>query len=165
MNSQTLITSGDAHLEELLVFRLGEETYGVNILHVQEIRSYEAPTRMAHAPDYIKGVVNLRGAIVPIVDLRLKLGYTQAEFTEFTVVIVLNLGHTVVGAVVDAVADVTALPADAIKLAPQFEGDLNVTYVRGIATLDDHMLIVVDIEVLLSSAELGLVQATATVTI
>lgn len=100
----------DALLEELLIFGLGQEIYGVDILHVQEIRSYETPTRMAHAPSFIKGVVNLRGIIVPIVDLRLKLGCAEAGFTASTVVIVLNLGDTVVGVVVDAVADVTALP-------------------------------------------------------
>ncbi len=145
---------------EYLTFRLGEEEYGIDILRVQEIRSYEQPTRMAHAPEFIKGVIDLRGVIVPIVDLRLKLG-CPAEYTPFTVVIILNVGGTVLGAVVDAVADVVALPADAIKPAPQFQGPMDASFVRGIATTGERMLIVVHIESLLSSAEMGLVRSVA----
>ena len=144
---------------EYLTFRLGQEEYGIDILRVQEIRSYEQPTRLAHAPDFIKGVIDLRGVIVPIVDLRLKLHCAQAEYTDFTVVIILNVAGTVLGAVVDAVADVVALQPEAIKPAPRFQGQLDSTFVRGIATAGDRMLIVMDIESLLSSSELGLVQA------
>lgn len=143
---------------EYLTFRLGQEEYGIDILRVQEIRSYEQPTRMAHAPEFIKGVIDLRGVIVPIVDLRLKLACSAADYTDFTVVIILNVGGTVLGAVVDAVADVVALPAEAIKPAPQFQGQMDASFVRGIATTGERMLIVVDIESLLSGAELGLVQ-------
>ena len=146
---------------EFLTFRLGQEEYGIDILRVQEIRSYEQPTRMAHAPEFIKGVIDLRGVIVPIVDLRLKLHCATAEYTDFTVVIILNVGGTVLGAVVDAVADVVALPADAIKPAPQFQGQVDAAFVRGIATVDKRMLIVMDIESLLSSTEMGLVQSVA----
>ena len=146
---------------EFLTFRLGEEEYGIDILRVQEIRSYEQPTRMAHAPEFIKGVIDLRGVIVPIIDLRLKLGCAQAEYTDFTVVIILNVAGTVLGAVVDAVADVVALPAEAIKPAPHFQGQVDASFVRGIATVDKRMLIVMDIESLLSSAEMGLVQQAA----
>jgi purine-binding chemotaxis protein CheW len=146
---------------EYLTFRLGQEEYGIDILRVQEIRSYEQPTRMAHAPEFIKGVIDLRGVIVPIVDLRLKLHCATAEYTDFTVVIILNVGGTVLGAVVDAVADVVALPADAIKPAPQFQGQVDAAFVRGIATVDKRMLIVMDIESLLSSTEMGLVQSVA----
>lgn len=146
---------------EYLTFRLGQEEYGIDILRVQEIRSYEQPTRMAHAPEFIKGVIDLRGVIVPIVDLRLKLNCAQAEYTDFTVVIILNVAGTVLGAVVDAVADVVALPADSIKPAPQFQGQMDASFVRGIATVGERMLIVVDIESLLSSAEMGLVKTVA----
>ncbi len=149
------------NVAEYLTFRLGQEEYGIDILRVQEIRSYEPPTRMAHAPDFIKGVIDLRGVIVPIVDLRLKLGCAQVEYTDFTVVIILNVGGTVLGAVVDAVADVVALPAGAIKAAPQFQGQVDASFVRGIATVGERMLIVVDIESLLSGAEIGLVQRAA----
>ncbi len=82
---------------EYLTFRLGQEEYGIDILRVQEIRSYEQPTRMAHAPEFIKGVIDLRGVIVPIVDLRIKLGCATADYTDFTVVIILNVGGTVLG--------------------------------------------------------------------
>ena len=155
-------TAAPAMPSEFLTFRLGGEEYGIDILRVQEIRSYEAPTRIANAPAFVKGVVNLRGVIVPIVDLRLKLHCAQAEYTDFTVVIILNVGGTVLGAVVDAVADVVALPADAIKPAPQFQGQVDSSFVRGIATVGERMLIVVDIESLLSSSEMGLVQSVAT---
>lgn len=153
--------AGAAAPAEYLTFRLGEEEYGIDILRVQEIRSYEQPTRMAHAPDFIKGVVDLRGRIVPIVDLRLKLHCPKAEYTDFTVVIILNVGGTVLGAVVDAVADVVALAPDAIKAAPQFESQVDSAFVTGIATLGDRMLIMMDIESLLSSAEMGLVAQVA----
>ena len=100
---------------EFLTFRLGQEEYGIDILRVQEIRSYEQPTRIANAPAFIKGVVNLRGVIVPIVDLRMKLGCDCAEYNAFTVVIVLNVKGRVVGAVVDSVSDVLELSRDTIK--------------------------------------------------
>ena len=147
---------------EYLTFRLGQEEYGIDILRVQEIRSYEQPTRLAHAPDFIKGVIDLRGVIVPIVDLRLKLHCATADYTDFTVVIILNVAGTVLGAVVDAVADVVALTADSIKPAPQFQSQVDSAFVRGIASVGERMLIVVDIESLLSSSEMGLVKAVAT---
>ncbi|WCM90296.1 chemotaxis protein CheW [Acidovorax sp. NCPPB 3576] len=146
---------------EYLTFRLGQEEYGIDILRVQEIRSYEQPTRMAHAPDFIKGVIDLRGVIVPIVDLRLKLRCAQAEYTDFTVVIILNVGGTVMGAVVDAVADVVPLQAEAIRPAPQFQGEVDSAFVTGIATVGERMLIMMDIESLLSSSEMGLVRSAA----
>ena len=111
-------------LREFLAFKLGAEEYGIDILRVQEIRSYEAPTRIANAPVFIKGVVNLRGVIVPIVDLRLKLGCETADYTDFTVVIVLNVRGRVIGAVVDSVSDVIALDADCIKPAPEMRASV-----------------------------------------
>ncbi len=153
--------AASASTSEYLTFRLGEEEYGIDILRVQEIRSYEQPTRMAHAPDFIKGVIDLRGVIVPIVDLRLKLQCSEANYTDFTVVIILNVGGTVLGAVVDAVADVVALSTEAIRPAPQFQGQMDASFVRGIASVGERMLIVVDIEALLSSSEMGLLQAVA----
>ena len=142
---------------EYLTFQLGKEEYGIDILKVQEIRSYEQPTRMAQAPDFIKGIIDLRGVIVPIIDLRLKLQCAQAEYTDFTVVIILNVRGTVMGVVVDAVADVVALTREAIKPAPQFQSQLDAAFVTGIARMGDRMLIMMDIESLLDSAEMGLV--------
>ena len=148
---------------EYLTFRLGSEEYGIDILRVQEIRSYEQPTRLAHSPDFIKGVIDLRGRIVPILDMRVKLQCAEANYTDFTVVIILDIGSTVIGAVVDAVADVVTLSPDVIKPAPQFErqGNVDPSFVTGIASLGDRMLIVMDIEALLSSDEIGLVTQVA----
>jgi purine-binding chemotaxis protein CheW len=148
---------------EYLSFRLGAEEYGIDILRVQEIRSYEQPTRLAHSPDFIKGVIDLRGRIVPILDLRMKLHCPEASYTDFTVVIILDLGPLLVGAVVDAVADVVTLAPELIKPVPQFEpqGNLDPAFVTGIARVGDRMLILMDIEALLSSGELGLVKNAA----
>ena len=147
---------------ECLIVRLGAEEYGIDILKVQEIRSYEPPTRIANAPDFIKGVVNLRGVIVPIVDLRLKLGCPTAEYNSFTVVIVLNVRNRVVGAVVDSVSDVLELNKDAIRPAPELSSaSVDTSFITGIGAVSDRMLILMDIEGLMSSAEMGLMEAAA----
>jgi purine-binding chemotaxis protein CheW len=141
---------------EYLTFRLGDEEYGIDILRVQEIRSHEPPTRIANAPAHITGVVNLRGVIVPIVDLRLRLGCASAEFTPFTVVVVLNLSNRVVGAIVDAVSDVLELPASCVQPAPQMASTVQTEFITGIAThktdAGSRMLILIDIEALVADA-------------
>jgi purine-binding chemotaxis protein CheW len=142
---------------EFLTFRLGAEEYGIDILRVQEIRSYEQPTRIAAAPAFIKGVVNLRGVIVPIVDLRLKLGCEKAEYNSFTVVIVLNVRGRVVGAVVDSVSDVLELGKDTIKPAPEMASSVDSRFITGIGSVSDRMLILMDIEGLMASPEMGLI--------
>jgi purine-binding chemotaxis protein CheW len=150
---------------EFLTFRLGEEEYGIDILRVQEIRSYEQPTRIANAPSFIKGVVNLRGVIVPIIDLRLKLGCESAEYNTFTVVVVLNVRGRVVGAVVDSVSDVLELGKDHIKPAPSLNSSVDSSFITGIGTIKsgsgdsetERMLILMDIEGLMSSADMGLI--------
>ena len=142
---------------EFLTFRLGAEEYGIDILKVQEIRSYEQPTRIANAPAFIKGVVNLRGVIVPIVDLRLKLGCETADYNSFTVVIVLNVKGRVVGAVVDSVSDVLALDKDTIKPAPEMSSAVDTSFITGIASVAERMLILMDIEGLMASEEMGLI--------
>jgi purine-binding chemotaxis protein CheW len=141
---------------EYLTFRLGAEEYGIDILRVQEIRSYEQPTRIANAPAFLKGVVNLRGVIVPIIDLRLKLNCETAEYNDFTVVIVLNVRGRVVGAVVDSVSDVLQLGGDAIRPAPATNACIDTSYIIGIASVAERMLILMDIEALMSSADMGL---------
>ena len=149
-----------AQAGEFLTFRLGAEEYGIDILRVQEIRSYEQPTRIANAPSFLKGVVNLRGVIVPIVDLRLKLACESAEYNGFTVVIVLNVRGRVVGAVVDSVSDVLELTREQIKPAPELSSNVDAGYITGIGTVKngdvERMLILMDIEGLMSSAEMGL---------
>jgi purine-binding chemotaxis protein CheW len=144
---------------EYLTFRLGEEEYGIDILRVQEIRSYEPPTRIANSPAFIKGVVNLRGVIVPIVDLRVKLGCASAEINTFTVVIVLNVKGRVVGAVVDSVSDVLELAAEHIKPAPEMSSAMDTQYLTGIGSIAERMLILMDIEALMSSADMGLMDS------
>ena len=146
---------------EFLTFRLGAEEYGIDILKVQEIRSYEAPTRIANAPSFIKGVVNLRGVIVPIVDLRLKLGCDSNDYNSFTVVIVLNVRGRVVGAVVDSVSDVLELSRESIKPAPEMASAVDTSFITGISSVNERMLILMDIEGLMASAEMGLINATA----
>ena len=144
---------------QYLTLRLGGEEYALDILRVQEIRSYEEPTRMVNAPLFIKGVINLRGVIVPIVDLRLKLNLDKAEYNEFTVVIILNVRGTVIGAVVDAVSDVVTLTAQSIKAAPQFEAAIDARFIAGLASVGERMLIVMNIEPLMSNAEMGMLSS------
>ena len=144
---------------EFLTFRLGAEEYGIDILKVQEIRSYEAPTRIANAPSFIKGVVNLRGVIVPIVDLRLNLSCETADYNDFTVVIVLNVRGRVVGAVVDSVSDVLELNQDSIRPAPDMASAVDTTFITGISNVNERMLILMDIEALMASADMGLFDA------
>ena len=141
---------------EYLTFRLGNEEYGIDILRVQEIRSYEQPTRIANAPSFMKGVVNLRGVIVPIIDLRLKLGCDTAEYNHFTVVIVLNVRGRVVGAVVDSVSDVLELSGESIRPAPAMNGGFDTSFITGIGSVGERMLILMDIQALMSSADMGL---------
>jgi purine-binding chemotaxis protein CheW len=141
---------------EFLAFTMGDEEYGLDILKVQEIRGYEAVTRIANAPAYFKGVINLRGVIVPVVDMRIKLNLGTPTYDEFTIVIVLNLGGKVVGMVVDSVSDVTTLSAAQIRPAPEMGGVFDSDYLIGLGTLDERMLILVDIDKLMASPEIGL---------
>ena len=147
---------------EFLTFRLGEEEYGIDILKVQEIRSYEQPTRIANAPSFIKGVVNLRGVIVPIVDLRVKLNCASVEYNSFTVVIVLNVKGRVVGAVVDSVSDVLELGSGTIKPAPEMHTSVDTSFITGIGSVNDRMLILMDIEGLMTSSDMGLINSAST---
>lgn len=147
--------------QEFLAFTLGKEEYGIDILKVQEIRGYETVTRIANAPDFIKGVVNLRGIIVPIVDMRIKFNLGEPTYDQFTVVIILNIGGRVVGMVVDSVSDVITLSPEQIKPAPEMGTALNTDYLIGLGTIDQRMLILVDIDKLMSSTEMGLIEQLA----
>ena len=150
--------ANDNHGNEYLVFTLGDEEYGIEILKVQEIRGCERVTRIANSPDFITGVTNLRGVIVPIVDLRIKFNLAGAEINEKTVVIVLSLAQRVVGIVVDGVSDVLSLNAEEIKPAPDFSVTLSTDYLLGLGSVDERMIILVDIEKLLTSEEMALVE-------
>jgi len=141
---------------EVLVFVLGKEEYGVDILKVQEIRGYEKVTPIPAAPAYLKGVVNLRGIIVPVIDLRIKFGLADPKYDSFTVVIILRLATRVIGMVVDGVSDVVALGASEVKPAPQLGSLVDSSFLAGLATQGDRMVLLLDIERFLSSAELNL---------
>jgi len=145
---------------EFLTFRLGAESYGIEILKVQEIRGYEAPTAIANAPAFIKGVINLRGVIVPILDLRIKFRLGEARYDEFTVAIILNVAGRVVGVVVDSVSDVLTLAGDAIRPTPEFaSATFDTKYITGLGTVDEQMIILLDIEKLMTGADMALVDS------
>jgi purine-binding chemotaxis protein CheW len=141
---------------EYLAFTLGSEEYGIDILKVQEIRGYEAVTRIANAPEFIKGVINLRGIIIPVVDMRIKFKLGTPVYDQFTVVIILNIGGRVVGMVVDSVSDVTTLTPEQVKPAPEMGSAFSGDYLIGLGTIDERMLILIDIDKLMSSSEMGL---------
>ncbi|MET3129838.1 purine-binding chemotaxis protein CheW [Oxalobacteraceae bacterium GrIS 1.11] len=141
---------------EFLAFTLGSEEYGIDILKVQEIRGYELVTRIANAPEFIKGVINLRGIIIPVVDMRIKFKLGTPVYDQFTVVIILNIGGRIVGMVVDSVSDVTTLTPDQVKPAPEMGTAFSTDYMIGLGTIDARMLILVDIDKLMASSEMGL---------
>src|SRR5665647_3447527 len=145
---------------EFLAFTLGQEEYGIDIQKVQELRGYDTVTRIANAPEHIKGVVNLRGIIVPIIDMRIKFNLGTPTYDQFTVVIILNMASRVMGMVVDSVSDVITLTPEQVKPAPEMGAVLDTEYLIGLGTLDDRMLILVDIDKLMTSAEMGLMAQT-----
>ena len=149
----------EASGQEYLVFTLGTEEYGIDILKVQEIRSYETVTRIANAPDFLKGVTNLRGVIVPIVDLRLKFKLGNVRYDHQTVVIILNVAGRVVGIVVDGVSDVLTLTGDDIKPAPEFGVSVSNEHLTGLGSVEGRMLILIDIEPMMTSPEMELIEA------
>jgi purine-binding chemotaxis protein CheW len=160
---KTMAVGGDEDLavSEYLTFTLGSEEYAIDILKVQEIRGYEQPTLIANSPAFIKGVINLRGIIVPIVDLRIKFNLSTVEYTPFTVVIILNIAGRVIGVVVDSVSDVLTLSGQQIRPAPDFSATFDTKYILGLATVDDRMFIVTDIEQLMTSSDMELVESAA----
>lgn len=144
-------------VQEFLAFTLGQEEYGIDILKVQEIRGYEAVTRIANAPEFLKGVINLRGIIVPIVDMRIKFNLGTPTYDQFTVVIILNIEGRIVGMVVDSVSDVMTLLPEQVRPAPEMGTTFSGDFLIGLGTLEERMLILVDIVKLMSSSEMGLV--------
>ena len=155
-------TNEESHASiEVLAFKLGDEEYAIDIQRVQELRGYDAVTHIANSPDFIKGVVNLRGIIVPIVDMRIKFRLGTPTYDQFTVVIVLDIGARVVGMVVDSVSDVITLSREQIKPAPEMGTAVGTDYLIGLGTVDERMLILVDIGKLMSGAEIGLLDKLA----
>ena len=154
------MTSSAPKALEFLSFTLGQEEYGIDIQKVQELRGYDAVTRIANAPEHIKGVVNLRGIIVPIIDMRIKFNLGTSTYDQFTVVIILNIGGRVMGMVVDSVSDVITLKPEQIRPAPSMGSVLDTEYLMGLGTLDERMLILIDLDRLMSSDEMGLIEKT-----
>lgn len=146
---------------EYLTFVLGNEFYGLDILKVQEIRGYDAVTKIANTPEFIKGVINLRGLIVPIVDLRIKFHLGKVTYDALTVVIILNLGGRVAGIVVDGVSDVMTLPNSQVRVVPEIVASIDTKYITGLATVEEKMLVLVDIEHLMTSPEMELIDVVA----
>lgn len=151
-------TAAREETREVLVFVLGREEYGVDILKVQEIRGYEKVTPIPSAPDYLKGVVNLRGVIVPVIDLRVKFRLPDVRYDSFTVVVILRIAGRVIGIVVDGVSDVVHFAHSDVKPAPQLGALVDSSFLAGVATQDDRMVLLVDIERLLSTGELNLLR-------
>jgi len=147
----------DVPVGEYLTFVLGDEEYGIEILKVQEIRGYDAVTKIANTPEFIKGVINLRGTIVPIVDLRVRFNLSTADYNQFTVVIILNLNGRTVGIVVDGVSDVMTLLASQIRPVPDLVASIDTEYLLGLGTVEDRMLILVNIESLMTSQDMALI--------
>ena len=156
-----LTDAADIAVQEFLAFKLGVEEYGIDILKVQEIRGYEAVTRIANAPDFIKGVINLRGIIIPVVDMRIKFKLGEPVYDQFTVVIILNINGRIVGIVVDSVSDVTTLTPEQVKPSPDMGNAFSSEYMIGLGTIDERMLILVDIDKLMSSPDMGLTEQLA----
>jgi purine-binding chemotaxis protein CheW len=161
VSSITDKTNDDGNGKEFLAFTLGQEEYGIGILKVQELRGYESVTRIANAPDFLKGVVNLRGIIVPIVDMRIKFNLGTPTYDDFTVVIILNISGRIVGMVVDSVSDVITLAPDQIKPAPEMGSSVDADYLIGLGTIDERMIILIDIDQLMCSADMGLLEKAA----
>jgi purine-binding chemotaxis protein CheW len=141
-------------IHELLVFLLGDESYAIDILNVREIRAYEAVTCIPNAPEFIKGVINLRGDIVPIYDLRIRFHCCNVEYGPLTTVIILAIGARIVGVVVDGVSNVVMLADTDIRPSPDFSASFDTSYIKGLAEIEERTCIVADIISLMSSPDL-----------
>ncbi len=143
---------------QYLTFVLSGETYGVDILRVQEIKGWTPVTRIPNTPDYMQGVLNLRGTIVPIVDMRMRFNLERIEYTPITVIIVLSIksesGDRVIGLVVDSVSDVINVESENIKPTPDFGDGLNTEFINGLATGGERMVMLLDVDKLLSVDEI-----------
>ena len=151
------ISGSEGGAQEYLTFTLGKEEYAMDILKVQEIRGYDPVTRIANCPDFMKGVINLRGVIVPIIDMRIKFNLEQVTYDEFTVVIIITVLGRIIGIVVDSVSDVVTLLPEQIKPAPEFGSGTHADYITGIGTVNKQMVILVDINRLIDSEDMQLV--------
>jgi purine-binding chemotaxis protein CheW len=139
---------------QFLTFQLGDELYGVDILRVQEIKGYTTVTKIPNTPPHIKGVLNLRGTIVPIVELRTKFGMPTIDYTMFTVIVVVVVKEKIMGLVVDAVSDVLNIDRKDIQPPPQFGAKVDVSFLNGIGKSGDKLVALLDMDRLLSDSDL-----------
>ena len=151
------VIAADPAANEFLTFRLGGEEYGIEILKVQEIRRYDTITHIANSPDYIKGVINLRGIIVPIIDMRIKFNLSHIAYDQFSVMIILTVADRVMGILVDGVSDVITLADEQVRPAPGLGSVILTVYITGLGTVDERMLILIDIEKLMCCSDIGLI--------
>jgi purine-binding chemotaxis protein CheW len=140
---------------QYLTFTLGGEEYGVEILKVQEIRGYGAVTPIPKTPAEIKGVMNLRGTVIPVVDLRTKLGMADAAYTPFTVIVVVTVGTKVLGLVVDAVSDVLNIPGADVQPTPDFGPEVNARFIGGMAKATEKLVVLLDLDEILGDQDLS----------
>ena len=150
IEQQTALSNGS---QQYLTFDLAKEHYGVDILKVQEIKGYTAVTRIPNTPEYLKGVLNLRGTIVPIVDLRLKFGMGATEPTSFTVIVVVNVRERVMGFLVDGVSDVLEFASKDVQPPPELGNKVDITFVSGIGNCNDHLVTLLDVDRVLSEED------------
>ncbi|HQO01232.1 MAG TPA: chemotaxis protein CheW [Spirochaetota bacterium] len=141
-------------MEQYVTFTIGNEVYGVEVLKVQEIIGMTQITHMPNSMRFMKGVINLRGSVVPVVDMRLKLEMEEQEYTKFTVILIIEVKGTLVGIIVDAVSDVVGLPLSSIQETPHFSANIDTDYIKGIAKKAEQLIIVLDVDKILSSEEL-----------
>lgn len=131
---------------ELVAFRLGDQEYCVDIMSVREIRGWTPATQIPHSPDYVRGVINLRGTVLPIVDLALRLGYEAPEVDARHVIIVIQTGEQLVGVRVDAVSDILTVMADKIQPTPDVASELAQEFVRGVIAIENRMIRLIAID-------------------
>jgi purine-binding chemotaxis protein CheW len=148
-------TSSDPAASQFLTFVLGDEQYGVEILQVQEIRGYSGVTPIPNTPPYIKGVMNLRGTVVPVIDLRARFSMEAGEYDKFTVIVVVTVGEKVIGLVVDAVSDVLDIPAAEIRATPDLGARVDTQFISGMASIGGRLAVLLDIQRLLSEDEIA----------
>ena len=163
MQIQGISAITDAEVSQYLTFKLADEEYGVDIMKVQEIRSWETLTSIPNTPDFIVGVTNLRGIVVPIIDLRIRFDLDKVEYGGSTVVIVVKVNHKggerIMGIVVDAVSEVYQITEEMIRETPELGGAISLEFIKGLATIDDKMIIMLDIDLLVSPEHLKIQEA------
>lgn len=161
MHANEAAPQGVTAFHQFLTFALGQEEYGVEILKIQEIKGFSAITPLPNAPAYIKGVLNLRGTIVPIVDLRKKFGMPEEAYTKFTVIVVVQVQGKIMGFIVDAVSDVLTVTGADIQPTPDLHGQVDTTFLNGLAKTGEKLVILLDIEKVLTAGEIGVAMRTA----